>query len=410
MAVLTASEKPSVLFVAPVEPWCRENGSSVITADMLDGLLRNTDVDILPVFLREPPPGYQKSAPAGNAGIQLSLEGLPRWSSVLRALARGTSPVRMRFANGKVARRVQDAVDARNFKPHVIHVEHLPLVDIGLKLARIYNAPLVYRAHNIEAQLWTRRLGVNGKLGRAIARYLNRSEAEAMRSCDRTLCISDVDLAWVRANAPEARAELLPAALLVDRYDAVSARYLNADPQICFVGGLEWAPNEVGLRWFVELVLPKVLQTVPNAKLAVLARGAAEREWLRDHPAVQLLPPEADAPSLFASSRVSVAPLLQGGGVRIKILESLALGCPVVATPIGGEGLELPALTRTEDTDAFAAACIQHLQAAPDTASRRRLRAAVDANNGAETVAQRLVHSWLELAGRTLAEERARAV
>ncbi|HEY0674209.1 MAG TPA: glycosyltransferase family 4 protein [Longimicrobiales bacterium] len=407
MAALNTPDKPTVLFIAPVEPWCRENGSSVITADMLDGLLRNSDVDLLPVFLREPPPGYQKSAPPGNNGIQLSLEGLPRWASVLRALARRTTPVRMRFANGKVAKRVHDVVKARNFRPDVIHVEHLPLVDIGLKLARIYKAPLVYRAHNIEAQLWARRLGVNGKAGRAIAQYLNRSEAEAMQKCDLTLCISDVDLAWVMTNAPGVRAELLPAALLVDRYDAVPARYTNADPQICFVGGLEWAPNEVGLRWFVDLVLPKVLEAVPDAKLAVLARGAAQRDWLRDHPAVQLLPPEADAPSLFASSRVSVAPLLQGGGVRIKILESLALGCPVVATPIGGEGLELPALTRTDDTNAFAQACVQHLQAVPDTAFRRRLRAAVDTHNGAEAVAQRLVNSWLALAGHPLTEERA---
>jgi glycosyltransferase involved in cell wall biosynthesis len=407
MAVVTASEKPSVLFVAPVEPWCRENGSSVITADVLDGLLRNPDVNIMPVFLREPPPGYAKAAPAGDTGVQLSLEGVPRWVSVLCALARGTTPVRMRFANRKVARRVHEVVSARNFKPDIIHVEHLPLVDIGLQLARIYKVPLVYRAHNIEAQLWTRRLGVNGRMGRAIARYLNRSEADAMRACDLTLCISDVDLAWVSAHAPGARAELLPAALLVERYDSVHVQHLNADPQICFGGGLEWAPNEVGLRWFVDEVLPKVLEVVPRAKLAVLARGATEREWLRDHPAVQLLPPEAGAPSLFASSRVSVAPLLQGGGVRIKILESLALGCPVVATLIGGEGLELPALTRTDDVSAFAEACIGYLQAAPETGFRRRLRAAVEVHNGADAVAQRLVNSWLDLAGRPLLEERA---
>jgi glycosyltransferase involved in cell wall biosynthesis len=388
--------RPRVLFLAPVEPWCRENGSSVITADMLEGLAHNSSVELLPIFLREPPAGYEKNAPAHDfgAGVQLGLEGLPRWASVARALALQSSPMRVRFANGHAARRVLDVVKARAFTPSIVHVEHLPLVDIGRQIARAFHVPLVYRAHNIEAQLWSRRLGVNGRVGDAIAKYLARTEAAAVRACNLTLCISDVDLAWVRTHAPRAHAEVLPPALQVERYQSARDDYANADPQIAFVGGLEWTPNEVGLRWFVDHVLPAVLQQIPNAKLAVLARGAAQRPWLTEHPAVRILPPEANAPSLFASSKVSLAPLLQGGGVRIKILESLALGCPVVATSIGAEGLEFAALTRTDDPAAFAAACCRHLNEPADADTRARVRAAVNEQHGARVVAQRLVDSW----------------
>jgi glycosyltransferase involved in cell wall biosynthesis len=394
---MTAYARPRVLFLAPVEPWCRENGSSVITADMLEGLSQDDSVDLLPIFLREPPAGYEKRAPIRQRGLQLGLEGLPRWASVVRAVALQSSPMRVRFANGQVAHRLLHALKGQAFTPTLIHVEHLPLVDIGLQLARTFRVPLVYRAHNIEAQLWTRRLGVTGRVGDAIARYLNRTEAAAIHACDLTLCISDVDLAWVHTHAPRARAEVLPPALLVERYVTVSPEYASDAPQIAFVGGLEWTPNEVGLRWFIEQVFPQILQRVPNATLAVLARGAAEREWLSAHPSVRILPPVANAPALFRSSNLSLAPLLQGGGVRIKILESLALGCPVVATTIGAEGLELPALTRADDANAFATACCAHLAAAPDAQARAQLRAAVQERNGAEVIAQRLTDNWLRL-------------
>jgi glycosyltransferase involved in cell wall biosynthesis len=106
-----------------------------------------------------------------------------------------------------------------------------------------------------------------------------------------------------------------------------------------------------------------------------------------------------DAAELFASSRVSIAPLFQGGGVRIKIPESLILGCPVVATTIGAEGHDLPGITRTDDPAAFADACSTHLSQAATPASTDALRAGVAARYEASIVGRRLVTLWSELAG-----------
>jgi glycosyltransferase involved in cell wall biosynthesis len=118
---------------------------------------------------------------------------------------------------------------------------------------------------------------------------------------------------------------------------------------------------------------------------------------------VRILPPESSAPALFASSHVSIGPLFQGGGVRIKIPESLAVGCPVVATEIGAEGHDLPGLTRTDDPEAFAVACLDHLRGQRTPEAREELRAAVEARYGAAVVARRLVEFWI----RTIEEEAA---
>lgn len=391
------SATPRVLFVAPVEPWCRENGSSVIIADLLEGLAASSGAELLPLFLRPPPDGYVPRPPARYRGELLNVPGLPRWLSVAGAALRGSSPLRMRFHNAKAARLLLDAARRHTFVPTVVHVEHLPLVDMGRKLARIFRCPLVYRAHNIESELWARRLGMPGMMGRAVIRQMRRSEADAIRISDLTLCISDVDLDWARANAPGAATELLPCSLLLDRYDAIKTPP-GDNRQICFVGGLDWVPNEVGLQWFVTEVMPLVVAEIPEAQLAVLARGAAERAWLTGNPSVRIVPAESSAAELFAASKVSVAPLLSGGGVRIKIPESMALGCPVVATPIGAEGHDLPALTRTDSPPAFAAACIRHLREPRSPESRQAMRAAVQARYGASVLAETLIGHWSRLA------------
>jgi glycosyltransferase involved in cell wall biosynthesis len=179
-----------------------------------------------------------------------------------------------------------------------------------------------------------------------------------------------------------------------DRYQKVDGGAPVFERQICFVGGLDWAPNEDGLRWFVQQVLPKIKSESTDAGLAVLARGAEERPWLYDDPFIRVLPPEMAAPELFASSQVSIAPLFQGGGVRIKIPESLAVGCPVVATRVGAEGHDLPGLTQTDDPTAFAKACLRHLYQGEGSLSRPALHQGVDTRYGATAAAERLVDLW----------------
>ena len=129
-------EAPRVLFLAPVEPWGRDNGSSLVIADLLEGLARSPGAQLFAVFMRRPPAGFEGTPPKGVDSVTLGVEGRARWASTLIAAARGTSPLRTRFANGRVMRMVARAVAERGFRPTIVHVEHLPLIDIGLKLAR----------------------------------------------------------------------------------------------------------------------------------------------------------------------------------------------------------------------------------------------------------------------------------
>jgi glycosyltransferase involved in cell wall biosynthesis len=382
------------LFLSPFDPWCRENGSSVVIADLLEAVADVQDVELLPVFLRVPPAGLSSPGSRTVSGVTLGIEPLPKWFSVPLAVGTGRSPWwEVRFADRAVARRIARLAKSREFVPSVIHVEHLVLVPIGVHLARVFGCPLVYRAHNIESQLWGRRIG-GGMLKDGFIRHLERREARSMEACDLTLCISEVDLDWARTRAPRSNAEVQPVGLRLSRFRSRGGTADVVRNRIGFVGGLDWPPNEIGLRWFVTNVLPRMREELPDVTLAVLARGADTRPWLVEHPGVQVLAQDVDAATVFASSRVSIAPLLEGGGVRVKILESLAAGCPVVATSIGGEGLALSGLTHTDDPAEFTSACLRHTRGAVSTDSRDDIRAAVASKHGADVVARQLVDRW----------------
>nr|WP_161501551.1 glycosyltransferase [Rhodopirellula sp. SM50] len=113
-------------------------------------------------------------------------------------------------------------------------------------------------------------------------------------------------------------------------------------PRVLFVGSLGYQPNAQGLDWFLQLVWPLIRQDCPEATLDIVGGGADPATYnaysqhgVRAHGFVEDLQP------FWQSASVSIAPLLAGGGTRLKIIESLAQMTPVVTTTIGAYGLDL---------------------------------------------------------------------
>jgi glycosyltransferase involved in cell wall biosynthesis len=111
----------------------------------------------------------------------------------------------------------------------------------------------------------------------------------------------------------------------------------GAPPVLLFVGALDYGPNVVAVRRLLDEVMPAVLRSRPDALLQVVGRGAGRvrdrRPWLQVHADVP------DVAPFLAGASACVVPLTSGGGTRLKILEALAAGVPVVSTAVGAEGL-----------------------------------------------------------------------
>lgn len=110
--------------------------------------------------------------------------------------------------------------------------------------------------------------------------------------------------------------------------------------RLLYSGALSYAPNREAVLWFVEAILPKITESIPEAHLVVTGKTEAVPEVLRKHPQVLLTGFVPALQPVLAEAQVGVVPLRSGGGTRLKILEAWAAGLPVVSTTLGAAGLE----------------------------------------------------------------------
>ena len=203
---------------------------------------------------------------------------------------------------------------------------------------------------------------------------LRRLERAAPRRFARAVVCSEGDRRFFPAR-DRARVLVVP--------NGVSARLLGVPPvepepdSIVLVGQMRYAPNADAALWFAREILPRIAAEVPGARLYLVGndpRGALGA--LRDSKRVVVTGRVEDVAPYVSGAMVSVVPLRVGGGTRIKILESLALGTPVVSTRVGAEGLDVVPgrdLQVADTPEAFAAAVIDLLR---DAGRRRALSAA----------------------------------
>jgi glycosyltransferase involved in cell wall biosynthesis len=128
---------------------------------------------------------------------------------------------------------------------------------------------------------------------------------------------------------------------------------------VAFVGNFSHAPNRDALKWLLDEIWPIVRARVPDAELHVAGPGLPD-DFLASTPTgVRILGFVRDVGDFLDKAAVAVVPYRFGGGVKIKALDAMAHGCPVVATTIGAEGLRVERgkhLLIEDDAEGFAAA------------------------------------------------------
>ena len=257
-------------------------------------------------------------------------------------------------------------------------------------------APAWVDFHNVDSEIW-RRMGERaaGPL-RTFLRWqaprVARLEQDILRRAAGASCVSERDARAFSSNGGE------PPIVVSNGVDLT--RYVfrpepSSEELVFYVGDLTWPPNLEGIRWFLSEVWPILSGQRPRARVEVLGRGEGPLRALARHgpPGLSFLGEGADTRPLWRRAAVAIVPLLTGGGTRLKILEAAACGVPVVATPVGAEGLDFAAgreIAVASEAPDFAAA-IARLLAEPGA---RRVQAAaarrrVEAQYGWEAIGRR---------------------
>jgi len=285
-------------------------------------------------------------ADRGARGLaRLGLWGA-RAGSGLRSLRTGFPLyVEKYWSPGRRARLLRLVED---FSPDAVQIEYLQLALFARDLKRWrqagrHDSPrIILNTHELGSVPRQRRARhASSTLHRAVhlaeARRWQHLQQEAWRWADRTLCVTDEDRALYEQQGGR---NLLTVPLGMDLQAIRPDRAPQGDDSL-FVGSFGHRPNVLAARLLVREIWPQVRQARPTARLVLAGRGskeflAAEKgapDGIEAHGFVEDLGP------LFRTSRLFVAPLPEGGGIKIKILEALARGIPVVTTPVGAEGI-----------------------------------------------------------------------
>jgi len=205
--------------------------------------------------------------------------------------------------------------------------------------------PTVLFQHNVEARIWERRASVPQNLIRRAYmreqwRRMRRFEGRECRRLDHVVAVSTADADFFRNEYGVSSVSDVPTGVDLEYFTPHASRPKD-NPELIFVGSMDWLPNEDGVCRFSEQVLGRVRQQVPNVRLTIVGRtpGPAVRRLAEQDSAIQVTGTVPDVRPYLERGAVFVVPLRIGGGTRLKIYEAMAMGIPIVSTTIGAEGL-----------------------------------------------------------------------
>ncbi len=241
--------------------------------------------------------------------------------------------------------RVHQAIrdHAARHKVDLWQFEWLPYLDA---LHGLPDARSVVVAHNVDALVWQRFGEIErGWLKRWYIRRqwhkFQRYEHRIFNQATRVVAVTADDARLIQALYGVGSADLVDNGVDNAWFQAVRAE--RGPGQILFLGTLDYRPNQDAARLLLDVVFPAIRARHPAARLLLVGRNPPE--WLTRRvqgvAGVDLHGNVPDVRPYLASSGVMAVPLRVGGGSRLKILEALAAGLPVVSTRVGAEGLAL---------------------------------------------------------------------
>ncbi len=225
-------------------------------------------------------------------------------------------------------------------KVDFIQVESLFMTPYLPTIRRFSKAKILLRSHNLEYLIWER-LAKQEKLPpkkmylNYLANQLKKYEVDIMNQVDGIIAISSTDHKKYERLGCNIPLITLPLGIKLSDYEYS----YNPSPNVFHIGAMDWTPNQEAMEWFLDKVWPIVLKEVPDAQLNLAGREMVKKEYHNPSANVAAIGEVPSARAFMAENQIMIVPLLSGGGIRIKIVEGLAMGKTIVSTSIGAEGI-----------------------------------------------------------------------
>ncbi len=225
----------------------------------------------------------------------------------------------------------------------IIHLESLFMTPYLATIRRLCTTPVVLRSHNLEYVIWEKiARGANNIAKRLYLNYLSKKlrtyEMSMLNEVSGIAAISEEDKKRFLALGVKKRIRTIPFGVQLKDYPMLQ----DSKPELALfhLGAMDWEPNLEGILWFLEHIWPAILTKHPQLKLYLAGRNMPEEIMKSNHQGVVMCGEVESAIQFMQSKAIMIVPLLSAGGIRVKIIEGLALGKAVISTTLGAEGLD----------------------------------------------------------------------
>jgi glycosyltransferase involved in cell wall biosynthesis len=337
--------KPRLVFISPVFLFPNDAGGKIRTTNILRGLKGGAfEVTLLSVASPEQTRRWAKEL-EGVCDEFISWQPTPSRPRWLRALdladALPVNVVADRTKHG------MEAVRAVAIRPDIdlmvfdfVHSAVLRPPGLGCRS--------VCFTHNVEAEIFARHASqARDPLRRWVwssqHAKMQQFERTVLRGFDAVVAVSERDARFFKESYGVVEAHAIPTGVDLEffHFSQPPPVAAGSPPTVVFTGSMDWAANIDGIQFFLSQVWPLVMAGRPDARFLIVGRNpppalVALAQGLQN---VEFTGFVDDVRTYVHSAHAFVIPLLVGGGTRIKAFEAMAMGCPVVSTAIGIEGL-----------------------------------------------------------------------
>ncbi|WP_235296205.1 glycosyltransferase family 4 protein [Portibacter marinus] len=248
-----------------------------------------------------------------------------------------------RFISSEFKEAIVELLKKEHFD--VIQLETLYLAPYVELIREHSDAIITMRAHNVEHEIWERitknttffpkKLYLN-----YLTKKLKKFELENLNAYDYLIAVTKKDLKTFKDLGYKNGAIASPIGIETKSYKLQPKVHKNESFSLCFIGSLDWRPNTEGLDWFLQEVWPSMHIKFPHLKLHIAGRNTPYNIMSLRMPNV-IVHGEVDSAIEFLGQHSAlVVPLFSGSGMRVKILEGMALGNVVITTRLGLEGID----------------------------------------------------------------------
>lgn len=225
----------------------------------------------------------------------------------------------------------------------IIQLESLFLTPYVATIRKYSKAKIVIRQHNVEFSIWERmaekeKNPLKKWYLKLLAKRLKAFEIKHLNDYDLILAISKQDEAIFKNLNAQKPILIQPFAIDVNQIPFVS--YPENEPSLYHIGAMDWLPNQESVSYFLNEVMPLINLQFPDLKLYIAGRNMPDYYFKNQWINVIVLGEVPDAIAFEKDKSILVVPLQSGGGIRVKILQAMAMGKAIVTTAIGVEGID----------------------------------------------------------------------